>query len=85
MKHSLLRLVSLLIALAMLGLIAYGQGTNSSLSGLVTDPNGAVIAGATVTVSNKTTGEEYKAVSAANGTFTVPVLAAGTYIATVTV
>jgi len=83
MKHSLLRLVGLFIALAMMGLSAYGQGTNSSLSGLVADPNGAVVAGATVTVKNNSSGEEFKAVTASNGTFTVPVLSAGTYTVTV--
>ena len=83
MKHSLLRLVGSLIALAMLSLIASGQGSNSSLSGVISDPNGAVIAGATVTVKNKSTGEEFKAVTVSNGTFTVPTLAAGTYTVTV--
>ena len=78
-RYALIRLISLLIACAVLSLIADAQGSNSSLSGVVADPNGGVIAGASVTVKNLATGEESKSVTASNGTFTVPVLAAGTY------
>src|SRR5436853_5743716 len=83
MKHSLLRLVGSLLALAMISLIAYGQGSNSSLAGVVTDPNGAAIAGASVAVKNTATGEEFKAVTVSNGTYSIPALAAGTYTVTV--
>jgi hypothetical protein len=34
------------------GLLVYGQGTSASLAGLVTDPSGAAIPGATVTITN---------------------------------
>ena len=83
MRHTLLRLLSSIMAFAALSVIAYGQGANSSLSGTVSDPNGGVIAGANVTVKNAATGEEYKAVTANNGTFAVATLAAGTYTVTV--
>ncbi len=79
MRHRLIRLVSSIIAFAALSLISYGQGSTSSLSGTVTDPNGAVVAGATITVKDNGTGAEFKAVTASNGTFTVPTLNAGTY------
>ncbi|MGH9834361.1 MAG: carboxypeptidase regulatory-like domain-containing protein [Blastocatellia bacterium] len=62
---------------------AFSQVT-ASLSGAVTDPNGEVVAGATVTVSNKATGAEFKATTSSNGTYTVPSLGAGTYTVIVT-
>jgi len=80
MKNPLFRLMSLILFIATLSLPATAQvSSTSSLSGSVVDPNGAVIAGATVTVKNNGTGEEYKAVTAGNGTFTVPALPVGTY------
>src|SRR5262245_62816496 len=73
-----------LIAFAMLtSVIAFGQVT-SSLSGAVTDPNGAVVAGATVTVKNAASGSEFKAVTSNQGTYNVPSLSAGKYIVVVT-
>ncbi len=44
--------LSLLILFASLAGFAQGLGTAGSVSGIVTDPNGAVVAGATVTLSN---------------------------------
>jgi len=79
MRHTLVRLVSSIITLAVLSLIAFGQGATAPLSGVVTDPTGAVISGASVTVKNNATTAEFKAVTASNGTFTVPTLSAGTY------
>src|SRR5262245_59840274 len=73
-----------LIAFAMLtSVIAFGQVT-SSLSGAVTDPNGAVVAGATVTVKNAASGSEFKTVTSNQGTFNVPSLGAGKYVVVVT-
>jgi hypothetical protein len=68
---------------AMLGIVAYGQGSTSSLSGSVVDPRGDAITGAQVTVKNSETGEEFQATTASNGTFTVPILAVGTYTVTI--
>jgi Carboxypeptidase regulatory-like domain len=63
--------------------IAFGQVT-SSISGAVTDPNGAVVAGATVTVKNVASGSEFKTVTSNQGTYNVPSLGAGKYIVVVT-
>ncbi|MGB7267274.1 MAG: carboxypeptidase regulatory-like domain-containing protein, partial [Terracidiphilus sp.] len=43
------------VALAGCGVFVYGQGTSGSLTGLVSDPSGAVVAGATVTLTNRGT------------------------------
>src|SRR4029453_8281052 len=62
----------------------YAQGgATSSISGTVTDASGAVIPGADVTVKNNATGAEATAVTAENGTFSVPALNAGIYTVTV--
>jgi len=62
---------------------AFGQVT-SSLSGAVTDPTGAVVAGATVIVKNAASGSEFKTVTSNQGTYNVPSLSAGKYIVVVT-
>ena len=58
---------------------AAGQTTFGSISGTVTDPTGAVIANAKVTVTNEGTGIERQADSAATGVFNVQNLAVGPY------
>ncbi len=84
MKSLLLKLLSSMALVATFSLLTYGQGvTTAPLSGVVVDPAGAVIPGATVTVKNNATGAEFKATTASNGTFTVPALNAGTYTVTV--
>jgi hypothetical protein len=63
----------------------YGQVTSTaSLAGTVVDQSGGVVPGANVSVKNDATGTEFKAVTADNGTFSIPAMDAGTYTATVT-
>jgi hypothetical protein len=79
MKY-IFRLLAVSAVLAAIGLPAFGQvSSTSSLSGTVTDPTGAVVVGAAITVKNQATSEEFKARTAGNGTYTVPALAAGIY------
>ncbi|MGH9968478.1 MAG: carboxypeptidase regulatory-like domain-containing protein [Pyrinomonadaceae bacterium] len=74
-----------LILLAMSGPPAQGQsGSTGSIAGTVTDPTTAVVAGATVTVKNNATSQEFTATTADNGTFNVPALASGNYTVTIT-
>ena len=64
--------------------LARAQGSStSSLSGTVTDTQGGAIPGATVTVKNDATSAVFNAVTGAQGTFSIPALAVGTYTVTV--
>jgi carboxypeptidase family protein len=82
---TLLATAALLVLAAFVPATVFAQGgATSSLSGTVTDASGAVLPGADVKVKNNNTGAEFTAVTADNGTFTIPSLNAGTYTVTVT-
>ncbi|MGD0829392.1 MAG: carboxypeptidase-like regulatory domain-containing protein [Terracidiphilus sp.] len=51
-KHHRYLLLGLFVALLGSGLAVYGQGTSASLTGYVTDPIGAAVPGAKVTITN---------------------------------
>ena len=73
-----------LLALAFVGLLLYaapalGQGTSGTLSGTVTDSQGAVVPGATVTVKNTETGQQRQAQSNESGGYRVVGLPPGSY------
>ncbi len=86
MKHNIWKFVFVLLLVAAAGSIGYAQGgASSSLSGTVVDQSGGVIPGAEVLVHNDATGAEATAITAANGTFSIPALSAGSYTATVSV
>lgn len=75
------RFMSFMAALAMTASIAIAQTavSTSDLKGTVTDPNDAVVAGATVTAKNNATGLTRTTVSAADGTYTFIGLPPGDY------
>ena len=50
-----------------------------SIQGTVTDPNGAVVPDAAVTITNKATGQTSKLTSSASGTYSSGALIPGTY------
>ena len=85
MKQCAFRLAFAALLIAAVSLSGYGQGTSSSLSGVVVDQSGGVIPGADVTVKNEDTGAEFKTVTTDNGTFSIPALPPGMYTATVSV
>lgn len=62
---------------------ANAQEVRASLTGIVTDPSSAPVAGATVTVVNLATNVTTTAQTNATGNYTVPFLAPGTYRMTV--
>ena len=71
-----------LVAAVMLALTpAYAQNFGE-FAGSVTDPSGAVIAGATVTITNDATGVSRTAETNEAGNYTVPFLNPGTYTIT---
>jgi len=53
--------------------------TTGTMLGLVQDPSGALVPGATITVTNTATGAERRTTSAATGDFSVPGLPPATY------
>ena len=66
------------VALMVFDSISVGQGgTTGSISGTVTDPNKAVVAGATVVVTNNATKQEFTAVTNEDGYFRIPSLGSG--------
>ncbi|HYL35427.1 MAG TPA: carboxypeptidase-like regulatory domain-containing protein [Bryobacteraceae bacterium] len=68
----------LLLALLWSGVAALGQSTGI-ISGTVTDQSGAIISGATVTITNKATSAARNLASNAEGLFNAPSLEAGQY------
>ncbi|MHB1020844.1 MAG: carboxypeptidase-like regulatory domain-containing protein [Acidobacteriaceae bacterium] len=68
------------IFFAVYAAISHGQATISgSISGTVTDPSGAVVAGAKVTVTNQATGISSSTVTSAAGFYTAQSLPGGDY------
>jgi hypothetical protein len=74
-----LLLVLLAFLLVAAGQRGYGQDTNASLAGTVTDPNGATIPGAKLTLTNLATGFQSNFVSDAAGEFSFHNLTPGKY------
>jgi len=64
--------------------VAFAQGDRGTITGTVTDPTGAVIAAASVQVSNAETGVVYQTDATATGNYTIVQVPAGTYAMTVT-
>jgi Carboxypeptidase regulatory-like domain/TonB dependent receptor len=61
---------------------ALGQTVTGSITGQVTDPSGAVVAGATVTAENVATSVKTTALTNASGVYTIRFLPIGTYTVT---
>src|SRR5437763_430735 len=57
----------------------WGQSGNGTLSGRITNPQGAAVPNAAVTVTNTTTNVSQKALTGPDGSFTVSNLGPGTY------
>ena len=75
--------VLLLFALIILCMPLHAQTVDTAILGTVTDGTGAVIPGATVTVSSPATGIEKKAVTSSVGEYSITYLTPGTYDVTV--
>ena len=89
MRNQFNRTIECLVALAVVVLLAsvsmFAQGApEGSIAGVVHDPTGAVIPGATVMVTNNGTGAQYTATTSGEGGFLVPSIPAGLYTVRVT-
>src|SRR4051812_7434984 len=74
-----------LVCLFLISLPAFGQGGGGTITGTISDPAGAVVAGATVEARNTETGVVFPAVSTNTGNYTISQLPVGTYVVTVQV
>jgi hypothetical protein len=85
-KRSWLKLVNLsliLVVLCCTGVLCNAQLDRGTISGIVTDPAGAAIPGARVTVTNTATGTQNSTITTGSGAYTIPELNAGEYSVTV--
>jgi hypothetical protein len=78
-RLSLLLLSSLLLMATAFAPSSLAQGNKATITGTVTDPNGAAISGATVTITNVGTNIERKVPTSGDGTYIAPLLDIGTY------
>jgi Carboxypeptidase regulatory-like domain len=78
-RNTWTRFLLVLTVLALLTGTVWAQGTGE-IAGLVTDPSGAVISGATITLTNSATGEKRTTVTTGTGNYRFPELpVVGTY------
>ncbi len=77
-------MLKLLTALVLCGAAAFSQTTTASISGTVTDPSGAAVPGAQVSVINTDTNEEVHTVTNDRGEWTIPSLLPAVYRVRVT-
>jgi hypothetical protein len=63
--------------------LCFAQLDRGTIAGTITDPSGAVLSGARVTVTNNATGTQSSTVSTGAGAYTIPELVAGQYSITV--
>ncbi|HEY1731155.1 MAG TPA: TonB-dependent receptor, partial [Terriglobales bacterium] len=73
-----LLLLSVLIALS-----AAAQTPTGTISGLVTDPDGAAVASAQITITETSTNEKHATTSDTNGRYIVPFIPPGTYVVSI--
>src|SRR5438309_11044236 len=83
MKTNLYHYLFALIVAAIVSLPATAQTVTGASTGLVTDPSGALVAGAHVTAENKATGVKTAAETNGTGAYTVRFLPIGIYTVTV--
>ena len=80
MRFSPVRHLALAAAFFLLAAAAAAQVTTATLYGTVRDPNGSVLPGATVTVTQSETGAMRTTVTNSAGEFALTALPVGTYV-----
>src|SRR5206468_723529 len=73
------RFLYLIVAVVLGTGSAAGQTVSSSVNGILLDPSGAAIPGATCTLTRQGTGAVFTAISGTEGFFTFPNVPAGSY------
>ena len=76
-KRAILR--NCLLGLLLLSSCAWGQSSLGTIVGAVTDNSGAVVPGATITITNEATHAIRQTITEGSGNYTVPALPPGTY------
>ena len=79
-----LSLVALLILLTPTGIVLSQSATTSRISGIVTDPNKAVLPGVEVELSDPSTNQRWKQTTDESGRYVFSSVAPGVYSMTVT-
>ena len=79
-----LALLSVVFAIAMMASMAMAQAETGQIIGKVTDPNGAVVPGATVSIKSVNTGREVTTTADEAGVYSITSLQPGLYDLTVT-
>ena len=73
------RVLAVACVLACAAKSSYAQSDLSGVSGTITDPSGAVVNGAEITVVDEATGAEHKTTTNNSGYYTIPSLSPGRY------
>ena len=73
------RFASLIALLLVASVCLFGQGTTSRVVGTVTDPTGAIIPGAQVTLTNENTAVSFTTTTTQTGTYVFEAVQVGTY------
>src|SRR3954468_3035602 len=80
-----MRSLKIAVCACSLAFAVFAQSDRGTITGTVSDPAGAVVAGAPVEIKNVAQGVLYQAASSSTGNFTLAQLPAGEYELTVTV
>jgi hypothetical protein len=84
MKQRQLRILLLVLSLVLLALpLVIAQGAGGRIEGKVTDPKGAAVAGASVTVTEPVSNQTFRALTDSEGRYKVEGVPAGTYLVVV--
>src|SRR5260370_13789697 len=70
---------ALILCLLILGVTSQAFGQNATIVGTVTDPSGAAVANATITITHAETGKVFHLTSNADGQYVAPHLPIGHY------
>ena len=73
------RFIALSTAIILMTVAAFGQGNTGTITGVVTDPNGAVVPNASVTVTNQGTNDKRVVTTDGEGRYEIVSLPTGTY------